>query len=183
MTVNPYESPSEVTGPPAIARTVALVDPHLFGTFCGLFSAFVYTCSNSFLRAVDTCDPVWVSAIKAVPTVVIMGTVIAVLAWRGQKVLPPLPMLAAIAVGGLMGPIGGNISFQWAAGQAMVHTQVPMWRVVAGVTAACWSGFAYSILNVILRYCITRGAPLPATLFTVSIVGLVALGLLAWLRI
>lgn len=169
-----------------------------------------------------------------------MGTVITVLAFRGQKVLPPLPMLAAIAIGGLMGQLGGNISFQWAlgqigvaltvplslggmilgaatlgriflhepvtpkaglalalllaaicvlslgaraAGQAMIHTQVPMWRVVAGVTAACWSGFAYSILNVILRYCITRGAPLPATLFTVSIVGLVALGLLAWLRI
>ncbi len=219
---------------------IAIVDPHVLGTFYGLFSAFVYTCSNSFLRAVDTCDPVWVSAVKAVPTVLIMGGVIAVFAWRGQRVLPPLPVLAAIAVGGLMGQLGGNISFQWAlgqigvaltvplslggmilgaatlgriflhepvtpkaamalalllaaicvlslgaqaAGQAMVHSEVPLWRVVAGVAAACWSGVAYSILNVILRYCITRGAPLPATLFTVSIVGLVALGLITWLRI
>jgi drug/metabolite transporter (DMT)-like permease len=39
------------------------------------------------------------------------------------------------------------------------------------------------VLNVILRYCVTRGAPLPATLFTVSIVGLVALSSIAWLRI
>lgn len=226
--------------PPETIRPIAVVDPHLFGTFCGLFSAFVYTCSNSFLRAVDTCDPVWVSAIKAVPTVLIMGGVISVLALRGHKVLPPLPMLAAIAIGGLMGQLGGNISFQWAlgqigvaltvplslggmilgaatlgriflhepvtpraalalalllaaicvlslgaqaAGKSMIHSQVPLWRVVGGVAAACWSGMAYSILNVILRYCITRGAPLPATLFTVSIVGLVVLGLLAWLRI
>lgn len=226
--------------PPEPSRPIALVDPHVFGTFCGLFSAAVYTCSNSFLRAVDTCDPVWVSAIKAVPTVLFMGGVLVYLALRGQKILPPLPMLAAIAVGGLMGQIGGNISFQWAlgqvgvaltvplslggmilgaatlgriflhepvtpkaavalalllaaicvlslgaeaAGKAMVHEQVPLWRVVGGVVAACWSGVAYSILNVILRYCITRGAPLPATLFIVSIVGLVTLGSLAWLRI
>jgi drug/metabolite transporter (DMT)-like permease len=217
----------------------ALIDSHVFGTFCGLFSAFVYTCSNSFLRAVDTCDPVWVSAVKAVPTVIFMGIVIAILLIRGQRVLPPLPMLAAIAIGGLIGQLGGNISFQWAlgqvgvaltvplslggmilgaailgrvflyepvtpkaalalgllllaicvlslgaqaAGKAVSQVPVPWWRVVGGVAAACMSGLAYSILNVILRYCVTRGAPLPATLFTVSIVGLVTLTCIAWLR-
>src|SRR5262245_39227228 len=49
----------------------ALLDPHLFGTLCGLFSAFIYTCANSFLRAVHHCDPVWVSTIRAVPTVLL----------------------------------------------------------------------------------------------------------------
>jgi len=55
--------------------------------------------------------------------------------------------------------------------------------LAAGAAVACLSGVAYAILNVILRYCITRGAPLPTTLFTVSIVGLIALSLIAWLRI
>ena len=56
-------------------------------------------------------------------------------------------------------------------------------RANGGVAAACLCGVAYAVLNVILRYCITRGAPLPTTLFTVSVTGLVALGLISWLRI
>ena len=60
---------------------------------------------------------------------------------------------------------------------------VPLWQLAAGVAAACLSGMAYAILNVILRYCIIRGCPLPTTLFTVSVVGLISLGFLSWLRI
>jgi drug/metabolite transporter, DME family len=70
-----------------------------------------------------------------------------------------------------------------AAGNSVIPSPVPFWRLAAGVAAACLCGFAYSILNVILRYCVIRGAPLPATLFTVSFVGLISLGLISWLRI
>jgi len=80
-----------------------LVDPYVLGTFCGLFSAFVYTCANAFLRAVDTRDPVWVSAVKAVPTVVAMGPVVAMMAIRGQRMAPSLRMLVGIGLGGLIG--------------------------------------------------------------------------------
>src|SRR5206468_10271213 len=72
------------------------------------------------------CDPVWVSAIKAIPTTLAMGAAMAVLALRGQRVLPPPQMLAAIAVGGLIGQLGGNISFQWALGQIGVALTVPL---------------------------------------------------------
>src|SRR6476619_3426404 len=139
-----------------------------------------------------------------------MGAVMAVMVVRGQKVLPPLPMLAAIAIGGLIGQLGGNISFQWAlgqigvaltvplslggmilgaavlgriflaepvtpkaaialalllaaicvlslgaqaAGKSVMQSSVPFWQLAGGVAAACLCGFAYSILNVILRYC------------------------------
>jgi drug/metabolite transporter (DMT)-like permease len=210
------------------------------GTFCGLFSAFVYTCANAFLRAVDHCDPVWVSAVKSVPTVAAMSPVLAIMAIRGQKVMPSLRMLAAIAVGGLVGQLGGNISFQWAlgevgvamtvplslggmilgaailgrvflsepvtpraalalavllaaicvlslgaddAGRAVARAPAPPLRLALGVAAACLSGVAYAVLNVILRYCITRACPLPTTLFTVSIAGLISLGCISWLRI
>ena len=112
--------------PPQPARTTALVDPFVLGTICGLFSSFVYTCANAFLRAVDHYDPVWVSAIKAVPTTVILAPILIVIAARDEKILPPLPMLAAIATGGLVGQLGGNISFQWALGQIGVALTVPL---------------------------------------------------------
>jgi drug/metabolite transporter (DMT)-like permease len=69
------------------------------------------------------------------------------------------------------------------AGRTVAQGNVPAWRVAAGVAAACLSGTAYAILNVVLRYCITRGAPLPTTLFTVSIAGILSLGFISWLRI
>ena len=169
-----------------------------------------------------------------------MALVLGLLVLRGQRVWPQPRMLAGIALGGLVGQLGGNIAFQWSlsqiglaltvplslggmilcaailgrvflhepvtpkaalalalllaaiavlslgartASQQVTQTPVPVLRVVAGVAAACLSGLAYSVLNVILRYGVTRGAPLPATLFTVSIVGFVALTTIAWLRI
>lgn len=238
MTAPGYNS--TVNSPPPAAHSPSLVDPHVLGTFCGLFSALIYTCANAFLRALHECDPVWVSAVKAVPTVLAMGPVVAAMAFRGQRIMPSMGMLLAIGLGGLLGQLGGNISFQWAlsqiglaltvplslggmilsaailgriflyepvtpkavfalvlllaaicvlsmgaqeAGVTTADAPVPLWRLTAGVAAACLCGVAYAVLNVILRYCITRGAPLPTTLFTVSVVGLLALGLIAWLRI
>jgi drug/metabolite transporter, DME family len=229
-----------VHSPPPAGRPLWLLDPYAFGTVCGLFSALIYTCANSFLTAVGHCDPVWVSAVKAVPTVLVMGPVVAATALRGHKIMPSWRMLAAIAFGGLFGQLGGNIAFQWALGQigialtvplslggmilaaaifgrvflyepvtpkaavalvfllaaiAVLSTgskeasttialaPVPFWRLVAGVAAACLCGVAYAVLNVVLRYCITRGAPLPTTLFTVSLMGMLALGFISWLRI
>jgi drug/metabolite transporter (DMT)-like permease len=57
------------------------------------------------------------------------------------------------------------------------------WLVVAGVLAGCFSGLAYSVLSVAIRYCVIQGASLPITLFTVSLAGILSLTLLAWLRI
>jgi drug/metabolite transporter, DME family len=228
------------TSPTHLAERTSGASPYVLGTVFGLFSSLVYTAANSFLTAVNYLDPVWVSAVKAVPTVAVMGPVLVLLVLRGRRVLPSFPMLAAIAAGGLVGQLGGNILFQWSLAQIGVALTVPLslggmilfaailgrvflhepvtWRavlalallllaicvlslgakeasdevargpvsllgVIAGVAAACFSGLAYSVLNVVLRYCITRGAPLPATLFTVSLSGLAALSLIAFLRI
>ena len=222
------------------AEPPPLISPHMLGTICGLFSALIYTCANSFLRAVHDCDPVWVSAIRAVPTVAIMGPVLVVLACRGQRVLPPLRFVILIGLGGLAGQLGGNICFQSSlhvigvavavpltmggmivasaimgrlflaepitprvllalavllaaigvliggaegAARSMNTDPVSRWRLAAGVAAACGSGMFYTVLNAILRYCVTRGAPLPSCLFIVSITGMLTLGSLAWRRI
>jgi drug/metabolite transporter (DMT)-like permease len=216
------------------------LDPYVLGTFCGLLAAFSYTCANAFLRAVHHCDPTWVSAIRAVPTVLIMSPVMGLMAARGQRVLPRPRVMLAVLAGGLVGQLVGNISFQWSLGEIGVALAVPLtlggmivsaailgrtvllepitpraalslailltaifvlslgaddarrsvatsaagpWRLAAGVAAACLAGVAYSVLNVILRHCTTRGAPLPATLLIVSLAGSISLSALAWMRI
>jgi drug/metabolite transporter, DME family len=209
-----------------------------------LLSALCYTGANVFLRAVDDCDPFWVSAMKALPTVVALGPVVALLRIRGRQLLPAPGGVAAIIAVGALAQVGGNASFQFSLGQIGVALAVPLslggmivaaaimgrvflyepvtlkaalalalllaaivvlsfgagdarrsvvglalaeatpWQVVAGVAAACFSGLAYSILNVVLRYFLTRqGASLPAILLTVALTGTVCLGTVTWLRI
>ena len=55
--------------------------------------------------------------------------------------------------------------------------------VAAGVAAGCLAGFAYSVLNVVIRYAVLRGMPLPTTLFIVALGGSISLSTIAWTRI
>jgi drug/metabolite transporter (DMT)-like permease len=232
-----------VTPPPRDAPqadSTPLIDPVVLGTLCGLASAFIYTAANSFLRSVKDCDPAWVSAIKAVPTVVFMTPWLVAMIARGQKVLPAWRITSMIFVAGLVGQIVGNTSFQWALGEIGVALTVPLslggmivsaailgriflhepvtpraaislailllaivvlslgardarvsvvktaaapLEVAAGVAAGCLAGFAYSVLNVVIRYAVLRGMPLPTTLFIVAAGGLLSLSTIAWSRI
>src|SRR4029453_9643548 len=103
-----------------------LIDPVLLGTLCGLASACIYTAANSFLRSVKDCDPVWVSAIKAIPTVVFMTPWLLFMIARGQRVLPAWPITLMITAAGLVGQLIGNTSFQWALGEVGVALTVPL---------------------------------------------------------
>lgn len=226
--------------PPPAPHEHRLLDPFTLGTACGLASAFIYTAANSFLRAASDCDPVWVSAVKAVPTVLLMVPWLAILARKGHAFAPSWRILAMTAAAGLGGQLVGNVSFQWALGQVglamaaslnlggmivaaailgrvFLHEPVtpqaavslllllaaiavlalgagdaqrsvtsiaPTWRQIAmGVGAGCLSGLAYAILNVVIRYGVVRGMPLPTTLFVVAFMGLVSLSALSWWRI
>jgi drug/metabolite transporter (DMT)-like permease len=59
-------------------------------------------------------------------------------------------------------------------GTAEVHSP---WHVALGVGAACISGVAYGLLGVVLRGVTPANAPLGATLFVISGVGTISLGL------
>ena len=221
----------------------------VFGTLCGLASSILYTAANGFLRALTDCDPVWVSAVKTLPTALLMAPWMLHMHYRGQRAIPPLPVLAVIAVGGLVGQVCGNIPFQWALGIIGVALTVPLnlggmivfgtilgrvflreevtlrsvlamlvlliavfvlflgaenahdavrgtaeaagnaksqphfLELALGVGAACLCGLAYAVLNTVNRYYVTRGHSLPATLFTVSIVGMLSLGSISLWRI
>ena len=56
-------------------------------------------------------------------------------------------------------------------------------RLLLVFAGLCFSGVSYSILNVVIRRNVAREASLPATLFTVSVVGMVSLGAISWQRI
>jgi len=96
------------------------------GTLCGLFSAVGYTAANACLRAVTDCDPIWVSAMKALPTLVMVGPWVAVQAVRGQKVLPERHVLGLLAAGALIGQLVGNVVFQWSLGVVGLALAVPL---------------------------------------------------------
>lgn len=98
----------------------------MFGTLCGLFSAVGYTVANACLRAVSDCDPIWVSAIKALPTLVMVGPWIAWQARRSQKILPELPVLGLLVMGALIGQLIGNVVFQWSLGVVGLALAVPL---------------------------------------------------------
>lgn len=229
--------------PPEPATAAKLFDPHVAGTCFGLLSAVCYTGANAFLRSVAHCDPFWVSAMKALPTVVALAPIVIGMVLRGQRLLPTRNSVFAIIAVGMLAQIGGNSSFQFSLGVIGVALAVPLtlggmivaaailgrvflgepvtlkaaaalalmfvaivilslgadqarqsvgnvpedgptsWKLAAGVAGACFSGLAYSILNVVLRYYMTRhGASVAATLFTVALTGTICLSTIAAVR-
>jgi drug/metabolite transporter (DMT)-like permease len=223
----------------------SLLDPWVQGTIFGLLSAVGYTATNALLRSVDHLDPIWVSAVKALPTTILIGPTLLWQVSRGQQVWPPWQAALWVLLSGLVGQLGGNVAFQWALGQVGLAITVPLtlggmivaasilarvflhepitpratislavlilaivvlsigaehvhptaaeaaaetstahtWGIVLGVAAGIGSGFAYAILNVAIRNAITKGASLPFTLVTVSVSGILSLGLLSYLRV
>src|SRR5512140_3828553 len=102
---------------PLTATTPANPPPdYVRGTLCGLFAAVGYTIANSCLRSVVGCNPVWVSAVKAFPTVALVAPWIIVQYVRGDKLLKSTKVLGVIALAGLLGQIGRNVLFQWSLG-------------------------------------------------------------------
>lgn len=213
----------------------------MLGTLLGLFSAVVYTVTNICLRSVTGYSPVWVSAVKAVPTAAIMLPWVVWNFRTGRQVFPAARVWAMIAGASLVGQMGGNISFQWALGEIGVALTVPLalagmivtaslmgrvflgepitmpmaislvmllaaagvlslgaeearqsvaasavsnpWHLAAGVGVACFSGLAYSVLNVVIRYSVQHKASLPGTLLTISVMGMLSLGSLSLWKI
>ncbi len=98
----------------------------LMGTVCGLLSAVGYTAANSFLRSVADCDPVWVSAVKAIPNVVLVGPWLLAYYCRGLPVMPKPDVLVKLALAALVGQLGGNVLFQWSLGVVGIALAVPL---------------------------------------------------------
>lgn len=95
-----------------------------------------------------------------------------------------ISLVAALAVGVLLISIAVlSLGAEEARKNLFMQAAADPVQLTLGVTAACCSGLAYSVLNVVIRYSIQRGATLPMTLMTVSVMGLISLNLLSLQRI
>jgi len=97
-----------------------------WGTACGLVAAIGYSAANGFLRAVAHCDPVWVSAVKSVPTVLLTLPFLFLRHWRGLPVFPEKRVLLALILAALAGQLFGNVIFQWSLGVVGLALSVPL---------------------------------------------------------
>ncbi|MCA9223582.1 MAG: DMT family transporter [Planctomycetales bacterium] len=115
------------TAPPLPARLIAqLRQPLVWGTFCGLAAAIGYTAANIFLRSAKDCDPIWVSCVKSVPTVLLAGPWLLFNKSRGETILPAPRVLGSLMLAGLIGQLFGNVGFQWALGVIGMALTVPI---------------------------------------------------------
>ncbi|OHB79102.1 MAG: hypothetical protein A2W31_17740 [Planctomycetes bacterium RBG_16_64_10] len=108
------------------ARRPQRFDSTLVATYCGLFSALGYTAANICLRALTDCDAVWVSCVKAFPTVVLVAPWLCLRAARNQCLIPCWHVLGILVVAALVGQLGGNVLFQWSLGVVGIAMSVPL---------------------------------------------------------
>ncbi len=102
------------------------ISPLWVGVACGVLSAVGYTAANTCLRAVTHCDPVWVSTVKAFPTLALFGPWLLVLKVRGERIFPSWRVLASLAAAALLAHVGGNVLFQWSLGVIGLALAVPI---------------------------------------------------------
>ena len=98
----------------------------LRGTILGLIAAVGYTAANIFLRRSTHVDPYWVSWVKAIPTVLLFGPWMLVLAERGERLIPPARPFILLVLAAILGQVGGNVVFQWSLGVIGLALTVPI---------------------------------------------------------
>jgi drug/metabolite transporter (DMT)-like permease len=98
----------------------------VIGTVCGLLAAIGYTATNACLRQVATEDPMWVSCLRALPTVLLFGPWILWRKYRGERVMPTPKVLGVILVGALASQLVGNWLFQWSLRVVGLAMAVPL---------------------------------------------------------
>lgn len=91
-----------------------------------MVSALGYTAANTCLRAVADCDPIWVSAVKSFPIVVLVGPWLIAQYSRGERILPPAKVLGALVLASILGQLAGNVLFQWSLGVVGIALAVPL---------------------------------------------------------
>jgi DME family drug/metabolite transporter len=107
------------------------VDPVMVASLYAVASAILYTLTNIFLRRVaESCDPAWVSAVKAVPIAVGSLVFVALRVRRGQPLGLRRSSFIKLLIISVFVQFGGNLPFQWALGQLGLAIVVPITTAV-----------------------------------------------------
>ena len=91
-----------------------------------MLAAVGYMLSNVCLRSLSDLDPVWVSCMKAIPTVVCCAPLVGRRVWNGQTVFPSWHTLGLTLLAGVLGQLVGNVGFQWSLGVIGIALAVPI---------------------------------------------------------
>lgn len=126
--------------PPALRPPIGIVA----GAICGVISAIVYTMANIALRQCVDVDPILVSAVKAAPTVVFLGPLLAWMFATGQTIATSMQQVPRFIVGSFFGQLVGNGAFQIALGIIGLAAAVP---ITLGVMIVCSAVLGHVLLN------------------------------------
>ena len=127
-------------------RTPFGLEPAVVGTAYCIVSALCYTAANVCLRklAALEADEMWVTCMKEVVTVSVIGPWLLVQAFRGLSVLPPWRTLFALVLTGLAVQLAGNLSVQWAFGVVGLAITIP---AVFGIMLTASAAFGLVFLG------------------------------------
>ena len=116
------------------------------GTACCVVSALCYTAANICLRKLAAlgADEMWVTCIKEVVTVSVIGPWLLIQTLRRRPVLPPPRVVLALALTGLAVQLAGNLSVQWAFG--VVGLAITM-SAIFGVMLCTSAAFGHVFLG------------------------------------
>lgn len=126
--------------PPSLRPPIGIVA----GAICGMISAIVYTLANIALRQCVGVDPILVSAVKAAPTVVFLGPLLAWMLATGQTVATSMRQVPRFIVASFFGQLVGNGAFQIALGIIGLAAAVP---ITLGVMIVCSAVLGHVLLN------------------------------------
>lgn len=98
----------------------------LAGSVFGLMSAILYTAANVALRHCIAIDPFLVSAVKAIPTVVVLGPFLLWMIYQGEAIATSNRMIPRFMFAALVGQFIGNAAFQLALARIGLAVSVPI---------------------------------------------------------
>lgn len=119
------------------------------GVVFGVLAAIGYSLANVFLRMVSDLDPVWVSFLKAIPTVALFGPVAIGQLMTGKTPFPRPSSLLILTVAAISSQLLGNALLQWSFGVVGVAMSVPL-------SLGTMIVFGVVISSVVLREHLTR---------------------------
>ncbi len=108
--------------PRALKPPMGIVAASVFG----MAAAVLYTVANIALRQCVDVDPFLVSAVKAAPTVIVLGPFLVWMLARGETIATSTKMVPRFIVASLLGQFVGNAAFQIALGVIGLAASVPI---------------------------------------------------------
>ena len=107
------------------------LNPHrrrtLHGIEWGILSVLFYSCTLVCLRYVaEDHDPMWITAVRAVPIAVISWFLVLRRARQGRPAFPPAKTMGVLILAAVFVQFAGNLCMQWGLGQIGLSMCVPL---------------------------------------------------------